>query len=123
MQQREMSFSIDEGNAFFAHEVSLNFTPLHFYMDFKSVTPRLDVRSKAGPFIHMKHNVIMLDPFHVKEMHRLLGDVLKRYEEEFGKINKPSQLKKLDAKRKSKSSNNSSAANKESEDNNPNYFG
>lgn len=115
---KELNFSIDEGNVFFSHEVSLNFTPLHFYLDFKSVTPRLDVRSKNGPFLHMKHNVIMLDPFHIKEMHRLLGDVLKRYETEFGKIKRPAQFEKLDKKRKK---NNPDV--EEPKLSNPGYFG
>ena len=115
---KEMSFNIDDGKEVFAHEVSLNFTPLHFYLDFKSVTPRLDVRAKNGPIINIKHSVIMMDPFHVKEMYKLLGNVLKRYESEFGTIKRPPQLVKLDKKRKKSSSDK-----KESASVSPAYFG
>lgn len=100
MQEKKINFSISEGTEFFAHEVTLNFNPTQFILDFKCITPRSDPRSQQGPNLAVKHNVVMLDTFHAKKMHELLGNVIKRYEEEFGEIVKPKAIEKAEKKRK-----------------------
>ncbi len=87
--QKNMNVSVSEGDAFFCHELSMNFNPLQFILDFKSVTPRIDLRSKDQPNIAIKHNVVMMDPYHCRKMYDMLGRVLKDYENQFGKIKKP----------------------------------
>ena len=62
-EQKQINLNINDGEPFFAHEVSMNFTPTQISMDFKCITPRTDPRSK-GPTFLLKHNVVMLEPWH-----------------------------------------------------------
>ena len=98
MEQKNMNISVDDGDAFFCHELSINYNPLQFIFDFKTVTPRVDVRSKNSPIINIKHNVVMLDPFHAKKMLELLTKVVSDFENEFGVINKPKAVEKMEKK-------------------------
>jgi hypothetical protein len=76
---------------------------MQFVFDFKSVTPRMDPRSKQKPTFTMRHNVVLVDPWHAKQMVAVLQKAIENYEKKFGKIDKPKQLKKIDKDRKSKS--------------------
>lgn len=98
MENKNMNVSIDDGDEFFCHEMSINYNPLQFIFDFKSVTPRVDVRSKNSPTIKIKHNVVMLDPFHAKKMLELLTKVVTDFEKDFGVINKPKSVEKMEKK-------------------------
>ncbi len=100
MQEKKINFSIAEGDEFFAHEVTINFNPTQFILDFKCITPRSDPRNQQGPTIALKHNIVMLDPYHTKKFHELMGGVLSRYEKEFGKIKKPAAIEKAEKKNK-----------------------
>ena len=99
-EEDKINMNINEGSEFYAHELSINFNPLQFVFDFKSVTPRIDPRSKDRASIVLKHNVVLVDPFHAKRIQELLSEVLKKYEKEFGKIEKPKALKMLEKKKK-----------------------
>ena len=98
MEEKNMHVSIDEGNSFFCHEMSANFNPMQFILDFKCITPRVDLRSKDAPTINVKHNVVMLDPYHAKQMLALLNKVVGDYEKEFGEIKKPESVEKFEKK-------------------------
>jgi hypothetical protein len=100
MPEEKINMNINEGDAFYAHELSINFNPLQFVFDFKSVTPRVDPRSRDRASIVLKHNVVLTDPYHAKRVYELLGNVIKKYEKEFGKIEKPTPLKVLEKKSK-----------------------
>ncbi len=108
MAEEKINLNINEGDAFYAHELSINFNPLQFVFDFKSVTPRVDPRSKDRASIVLKHNVILVDPYHAKRAYELLGNVLKKYEKEFGKIEKPKPLQAVEKKNKKEAKNLSS---------------
>ena len=95
MSEKKVNMSIDDGKEFFAHETSVNFNPTQFMMDFRSITPRIDPRSKETPFVHLKHNVVMIDPWHAKEISRVLANAIEKYEEQFGKIEQPKAVKKF----------------------------
>ena len=95
----QVNLHINEGNTFFAHEMSANFTPTQFTLDFKCVTPRVDPRSKKPSFL-LQHNVVMMEPWHAKMIFDVIGSVIKKYEEEFGKIKKPKALEKAEKKHK-----------------------
>ncbi len=99
MAHEQININIVEGEPFFAHEVAVNFTPTQLTMDFKCITPRSDPRSKK-PSFQLKHNVIMLEPWHAKSLVSLLSTVIQRYEGEFGKIQKPKSLQKAEKKHK-----------------------
>ncbi len=96
LEQKNINVSIDEGADFFCHELSINYNPMQFVLDFKSITPRVDVRSKDAAVVHIKHNVVMLDPFHAKRTLELLSKVVGDYERDFGKITKPKAVEKME---------------------------
>ena len=103
MNPKNLNFSVENGDDFFAHETSINFNPNQFILDFKSVTPRVDVRDKDNPTIVIKHNVVMIEPYHAKKISELLINVVQKYEKEFGKIEKTKAMKILEKKSKKQS--------------------
>ena len=96
----EINMNIQDGQAFFAHETSVNFTPAQMILDFKSVSPRVDPRNKNNPTFVLVHNVVMLAPWHAKQVHKILGEAIKRYEDEYAKISKPKALATAEKKNK-----------------------
>lgn len=100
VEQGGININIVDGGAFFAHEVSANFTPTQLTLDFKCITPRIDPRGKGKPSFQMIHNVIMMEPWHAKEFVNMLKAVIERYEEEYGAIKKPAALEKAEKKQK-----------------------
>ena len=102
-----INLSIVDGDSFFAHEISINFTATQFLFDFKCITPRIDPRS-AKPSFQLKHNVVMVEPWHAKAIHEVLTNVIKKYEEEFGKIEKPKAIEIAEKKQKALLKKNSS---------------
>ncbi|MBD3304128.1 DUF3467 domain-containing protein [Candidatus Woesearchaeota archaeon] len=105
--KQQINLNIVEGDPFFAHEVSMNFTPTQITLDFKCITPRTDPRGNTPSFL-LKHNVVMLEPWHAKMMLDVLSNVLKKYEDEFGKISKPKPIQKAAKKQKKASKKKSS---------------
>lgn len=95
-----VNLNINDGDAFFANEISINFNPTHFFVDFKCVSPRVDPRNQSGATFALKHNVVILDPFAVREMAGMLQEIIKRYEADFGKIDKPKGAKEADKMKK-----------------------
>jgi len=93
-EKKQINMSIDNGAEFFAHETSVNFNPTQFVLDFRCITPRIDPRTKEVPLVALKHNVIMVDPWHAKEIMRILGNAVGQYEKQFGKIEQPKAVKK-----------------------------
>jgi hypothetical protein len=114
--EEKVNLNIADGDAFYAHELSINFNPMQFIFDFKCITPRVDPRSQTRASISLKHNVIMVDPYHAKRIMELLDSTLKKYEKEFGNIEKPKALKTLEKKKKTKPDSTS-------KDHIPSYFG
>jgi hypothetical protein len=100
MKEKNVNLSISEGDAFFAHEVSVNFNPMQFVFDFKCITPRVDMRAREAPVFTLKHNVVMMDPYHAKHLAEMFTKAVKKYEENYGKIKKPEALQKHDKKAK-----------------------
>ncbi len=111
----DVQMSVVDGEEMFAHEVTVNFTPLQFTLDFKSITPRTDPRTKSKPSFVLRHKVIMLEPWHAKLVHQILGNVLSKYEEEFGTIKKPKAIEKAEKKQKTTEGTDETPA--------PTYFG
>ena len=72
----DVNMNIHDGQAFYAHEISINFSPGQMVLDFKNITPRIDPRNKQGPTFVLVHNVVTLDPYHAKQFHTLLGTSL-----------------------------------------------
>lgn len=117
MTQKPLNVHVQEGEAFFSHEMSINFSPLQFVFDFRCVTPRIDIRDREKASLNIRHNVVLVDPFHAKKTLELLAKVVGDYEKKFGKIKRPKQLEKAEkdnAKRQVKP---------ELKTTTPNYFG
>ncbi len=100
MPEQQLNVNINDGEAFFAHEASVSFNPTQFVLDFKSVTPRIDMRSKQGHNINLKHNVILVEPHNAKAFIELLTKMVEAYEKQFGKIEKPKAIKEFEKKHK-----------------------
>jgi tetrahydromethanopterin S-methyltransferase subunit A len=114
MEEKQINVSINEGDSMFAHETTVTFNPTQFVFDFKSITPRIDMRNKEGHSLALKHSVIIMDPYQAKGMIDLMKKVLDDYEKKFGKIEKPKQLVKMEKKRKEEKQEKTTA---------PSYFG
>jgi len=115
MDEKKINLSISEGKAFFSHEASINFTPTQFVMDYRSITPRIDPRSNDAPTISIEHNVVIVDPYHAKKIHELLGKMLDKFEKDFGKIEKTKAMKIMEKRRQDKKEHSTKTT--------PNYFG
>jgi hypothetical protein len=100
METKNVNVTVNDGDSFFSNEASINFNPLQFFLDFKLITPRVDIRSKDTASISVKHNVVVVDPYHAKQLYDLFGTVIKKYEKEFGKIKKPDVVEIAEKKSK-----------------------
>lgn len=100
MEEKQINVSINEGDNMFAHETTVTFNPTQFVFDFKSITPRVDMRNKEGHSLVIRHNVILMEPFQAKGMIDLMKRVIDDYEKKFGKIEKPKALEKAEKKSK-----------------------
>lgn len=118
MTEEKINIGINDGKAFFANELSINFNPMQFFLDFRRVSPRNDPRSGKRPSVLCEHNVIISEPYHVKEIHRVLTNMIGAYEKEFGEIQKPEALGKFEEKRKKESKDKP-----KNEGETPSYFG
>jgi len=114
---KKLSMNVQDGDAFFAHETSVNYSPNQFILDFKSVTPRIDPRAGPDPVIVLKHNLVLIDPMHAKKLAEFLNNVVVKYEKDFGKIDKSQALIKHEKRLKRKSKT------KEKIEATPEYFG
>ncbi len=100
--EKKISLNVDDGIDFFAHETSVNFSPTQVVIDFKNLTPRIDPRAGNDPIVVLRHNVILMDPLHAKKLAELLTNITKKFEKEFGKIEKPKAMVKHEKKLKRK---------------------
>ncbi len=98
-QKEPININIVDGEPFFAHEMNVNFTPTQFTFDFKCITPRIDPRGKRPGFL-LKHNVVMVEPWHAKMILAVLNNIIKKYEDEYGTIKKPKAVEMAEKKQK-----------------------
>lgn len=117
-QKKQINMGIDNGKEFFAHEMSINFNPTQFIFDFRCVTPRSDPRSKEIPFVSLRHNVVMVEPFHAKRILEVLSHMVQEYEKQFGKIEKPKPVKAYEKNMKKQAKQT-----KATKETMPSYFG
>ncbi|MBW2978173.1 DUF3467 domain-containing protein [Candidatus Woesearchaeota archaeon] len=119
-EPKKINLGIQDGQEFFAHELSVHFNPTQFIFDFRSVTPRNDPRSKDVPFISIRHNVVLSEPYHAKRILEVLKNVIEQYEKQFGKIEKPKAVKEYEKKMKNAVKKDSKKSTKETI---PSYLG
>lgn len=101
-----ISVNISDGETIFVNEFSISHFPTQFFIDFRTVSPRLDLApNKVMQRRHVRHTVLVLEPYMMKE---LLGSVeknIKKYEETFGKLKEPEALKKAKKMAKNREKN------------------
>src|SRR3989338_5456547 len=112
-KDKKIKFDIDNGQSFFADEIGVIHTPLKIILDFKNITPRIDIRNSEFQPVVLRHNVVVMDPFMAKSFSEILSQNIKMYEKNYGKINKPAALKNVKTKKEK------AIGEKDS----PNYFG
>ena len=99
MSEKKINLNIIDGDAFFSHEISVNFNALQFILDFKNISPRMDPRSRQGTVMTLKHNVVLIDAYQAKRFHELLGKAIDKYEKTYIKIKKPKVMEKIEKER------------------------
>lgn len=100
MKDKKVKFDIENGMSMYADEAGIVFNPLKVTFDFRSITPRVDVRNQEYQTLVLRHNVVIMDPYTAKKFLEILEKNLKNYEKQFGKIEKPKALAKLEKKSK-----------------------
>ena len=83
----EIQVNVEDGETFFADEVSVIHNPVRIVIDFKSITPRIDVKPSQIR-LRMKHNTIVLDPQLAKDFLKALTTNIANFEKRFGIIKK-----------------------------------
>ncbi|MBI3033679.1 DUF3467 domain-containing protein [Candidatus Woesearchaeota archaeon] len=92
-EPQEIRVDVVNGREFLADEVSISHSPVRFVVDFKSVSPRMDMASQP-PRMIIRHNVILLEPHFAKDLLSVLKDNISKYESHFGEIRKPEALQR-----------------------------
>ena len=117
---QKLNFSINDGDTFYSNEMSVTFVPTQFAFDFKNISPRIDARMQddSKTFV-LKHNVVLIEPFQTKMFAKVLNDAIIRYEKEYGTIEVPPALKKIEAEMIKKAAENKDPKSHDV----PSYFG
>lgn len=112
-EMKKFNFSINDGVSFYANEMSITFGPAQFAFDFKNISPRVDMRNQddTKTFV-LQHNVVLIEPYQVKQFAQVLNDAILRYERDFGTIEPPEAVKKaeIQAKKEKKKQDTNNAA-------------
>ena len=91
----QLNVRIRDGEQFFSNESSINFNPNELVIDFKCVTHTHDVADRRG--LVLKHNMVIMNPFHAKNFLVMFSKVIKEYERRFGEIIKPEAVKRAES--------------------------
>ena len=94
--QQEIRVDVVNGDEFLSDEVSVSHSPLRFVIDFKAISPRMDIASQP-PRMVIRHNVVIVDPHFAKDLLQVLKDNIAKFEKKFGEIKKPEALEKHEA--------------------------
>ena len=92
---QDIRVSVNDGGEFLADEVSISHSPIRFILDFKNITPRLDVGDNA-PRMVLRHNVVIVDPHFARDLLNVLKENIEKYEKRYGPIKKPDVLQKAE---------------------------
>lgn len=104
---KKINFNINDGDSFYSNEMSITFGPSQFAFDFKNMSPRVDIRSQDDTKIFViKHNVVLIEPFQVKQFAQVLNQAIARYEKEYGSIEIPEAIKKAEKEMKKEQKEN-----------------
>jgi len=79
-----------------ANEFALTHDPLHFLLDFKSVVSQFSPGANEQVVV-VTHKVVLLEPFHAKQLIEYLSTQVASYEKNFGTITKSAAVEKAEA--------------------------
>ncbi len=96
----QINVEVQNGQDFYADQVSVSHNPLKFILDFTRTTPRIDGNATSQPRLVMSHNVLLIDPYLLIEFVDVMKDNIAKYEKRYGKITKPAPLKRVDEEMK-----------------------
>lgn len=115
---QDIRVNVNDGSEFLADEVSISHSPIRFILDFKNLTPRLDVGENA-PRMVLRHNVIVVDPYFAKDLLNVLKENIDKYEKKYGQIKRPEVLAKAEKQAQKEGKKGKEKAFKKQQD----YFG
>ena len=90
----QLNVRIKDGEQFYSNESSINFNPSEIVLDFKCMTHTHDLADRRS--LILKHNLVILNPYHAKSFLAMLIKVVKDYESKFSEIKKPDSMKKAE---------------------------
>ncbi len=90
----QVNLRIKDSEQFYSNEASINFNPNEFVIDFKCLTHLHDLGDHRSVFL--RHNIVLINPFHAKAFLVMLDKAIKQYEQNFGEIKKPDAIKKAE---------------------------
>ena len=99
-EHQQINVEVQNGQDFYADQVSVSHNPLKFILDFTRTTPRIDGNATSQPRLVMSHSVLLLDPYLAAEFIEVMKDNIAKYEKRYGKITKPGPLKKVEEEAK-----------------------
>lgn len=76
-------------------EFTVSHGPEGFLIDCRMITQQFELQG-GPPTLNVAHRTLRVTPMLAKELHRVLGVQVKRYEETFGKITKSGAQKKAE---------------------------
>lgn len=94
MQKNMKSVQNVDKNPFFSNQQTVAHQPDKFLLDFKGIN--MQFTPDNMPSVVVNHRVILLDPHQAKEFLNTLKSNIDKYEEQFGKIEKPTALAKAE---------------------------
>ena len=93
-EEKQLNVRIKDGDQFFANEIGLNFTPTEIVLDFKCISNIHDIENHRA--LLLRHNPVILTPYHAKSFLEVLTKAVNDYEKRFGEIKKPKEIDKAE---------------------------
>ena len=76
----------------FCNQMTVSHSATEFFVDFRLVFPQFAPDNSQTTVA--LHKTVIFEPYHLKEVCRVIQDNISRYEKEYGKIKEPEALKK-----------------------------
>ncbi len=119
-EEKQLNVRIKDGDQFFANEIGLNFTPTEIILDFKCISNIHDIENHRA--LLLRHNPVILTPYHAKSFLEVLTKAVNDYEKRFGEIKKPKEIDKAE-KIMQKQKDDNKSREKDNTNDDVTYFG
>ncbi|MEK6955615.1 MAG: DUF3467 domain-containing protein [Nanoarchaeota archaeon] len=119
-EEKQLNVRIKDGDQFFANEIGLNFTPTEIVLDFKCISNIHDIENHRA--LLLRHNPVILTPYHAKSFLEVLTKAVNDYEKRFGEIKKPKEIDKAE-KIMQKQKDDNKSREKDNTNDDVTYFG